>query len=80
MVMVNRDVSEGSMLSHGKTQERLDPARTNSRCRAHPEMGMSFLGLKKLSKGRGLCQEQSEMEIHPKLGGWCRALEATVWA
>ena len=80
MVMVNRDVSEGSMPSHGKTQERLDPARTNSRCRGHPEMGMIFLVLKKLSKGRGLCQEQSETEIRSKLGGWCRALEATVWA
>lgn len=79
-VMVNRDVSEGRMLSPGKTQERLVPTRTNSRFRGHPGMGMSFLGLKKLSKRRGLCQEQNEMEICPKLGGWCRALEAMVWA
>ena len=54
MVMVDRDVNEGRVLSHGKTQERLVPARTNSRCRGHPGMGMSFLGLKKLSKRRGL--------------------------
>jgi len=74
VVMVDRDVNEGRMLSHGKTQERLVPVRTNSRCRGHPGMGMSFLGLKKLSKRRGLCQEQSEMEIRPKLDGWCRAL------